>query len=74
MEKEINLKKYLSDNQIKLVADMFETSSLIFEQEALALKELQDEGYHSLSWMMTHSFILGAKFSRDFLSSIDFEK
>jgi len=75
MEKEINLKKYLSDDQIEIVAQMFEKQSdLLFESEALELKSLDYKGYHSLNWMMGHAFICGAKFSRNFLSSIDFEE
>ena len=73
MEKELNFKKYLSDDQIDIVANMFEKGSyLTFEEESLVLEKV--EGCHSLSWMMTHAFICGAKFSRDFLISINLEE
>jgi hypothetical protein len=73
MEKEFNLKKYLSDDQIEIVANMFEKGSyLTFEEESLVLQQV--EGCHSLSWMMAHAFICGAKFSRNFLTSINLEE
>jgi hypothetical protein len=68
------LKKYLSDDQIEVIADIYENNcELLFNDEAMVLKELDDKGYHSLKYMMAHAYICGAKFSRNFLSSINLE-